>query len=232
MVGGHFLLADDLGDLPPGVPVHRPGPEHGHPGQPCRADEQRRRAARGPGEPAGEAVFRFGFCPARPPQQGVQAPDSVVEQHPIPGHADSAHKDLIGIFKDEGPAAQLADAQAQHLGGTKDDAQHQFGASGLSRALAAHPVEQRGQPRHRRPPGPGVQREVLVQLDKPHQQPRRGVQVKAGRLVLHTDHQVGAGGLGIRHRDDGGERQRAEQPQQQRPDDIFCFLLHRLHRIL
>ena len=64
-----------------------------------------------------------------------------------------------------------------------------------------------------------------MQLDKPHQQPRRGVQVKAGRLVLHTDHQVGAGGLGIRHRDDGGECQRAEQPQQQRPDDIFCFLL-------
>ena len=233
MVGGHLLYPKHLRDLPPGVPVHGAGPEHDDPRQPRRADEQRRRAARCLGEPRCEAGLRE-VLPARPAaaQQGVQPPDRVVEQHRVPGHAEHADAELIRIFKDKRPAAQLADAQTQCLNNAKDNAQHQLRALGFRLTLTAHPAEQHGQPRGGRPPGPAVQRKILVQHDQRRKPAGHGVKVEARCLVLHADQQIRAGGLPVRHRNDGGQCYRAQDPQQQRRDNAFCFLLHPHHLIL
>ena len=115
----------------------------------------------------------------------------------------------FAIFKDKRPAAQLADAQTQYFSNAKDNAQHQLRALGFRLTLTAHPAEQHGQPRGGRPPGPAVQRKILVQHDQRRKPAGHGVKVEARCLVLHTDQQIRAGGLPVRHRNDGGQCYRA-----------------------
>ena len=133
----------------------------------------------------------------------------MIEQHRVPGHAEHADAELIRIFKDKRPAAQLADAQTQYLSNAKDNAQHQLRALGFRLTLTAHPAEQHGQPRGGRPPGPAVQRKILVQHDQRRKPAGHGVKVEARCLVLHADQQIRAGSLPVRHRNDGGQCYRA-----------------------